>query len=252
MKNAGFFILMLFLIASCSVQKRQYMKGYYLSWNKQKKQNKRTADEQPVQTNQEHKPVEQLLASSEKGLERLPVIAPAIRLFEVEECDILLLHNGDEIKVKVTEITPKEIKYQVCGDAKGKVISIDKSKVFMIKYPNGKNEVIKSEESETKVKKTPERVDYQTAHRSKKMQPFSLIGFIFAILAVFSLAIFGLSFGFFAVPAIFGVLAVLCGLIAIVFIKKNPDKYKGKAMAVLAIIFGLIFGGISLAFLALA
>ncbi|MBK6986639.1 MAG: hypothetical protein IPH32_18730 [Bacteroidetes bacterium] len=57
--------------------------------------------------------------------------------------------------------------------------------------------MIKSEKSDTKTEKAPQRIDYQTAHKSKKMQPFSLIAFIFAIITIFTMAVFGLTAGWF-------------------------------------------------------
>jgi len=56
--------------------------------------------------------------------------------------DIIVLKNGDEIKSKVLEITPNEIKYKKFDNIDGPTISILKTDVFMVKYPNGTKEVI--------------------------------------------------------------------------------------------------------------
>ena len=59
----------------------------------------------------------------------------------VQAQDVLLKRNGDEIQVKVQEITLNEIKYKRYDNLEGPVISIAKQDVFMIKYENGTKEV---------------------------------------------------------------------------------------------------------------
>ena len=58
------------------------------------------------------------------------------------ECDIVILKNGEEKLVKIIEITTKLIQYRDCSNQDGPLISIPKKDVVMIKYVNGKNEVI--------------------------------------------------------------------------------------------------------------
>ncbi|GHA64785.1 hypothetical protein [Pontibacter akesuensis] len=55
--------------------------------------------------------------------------------------DLLIKRNGDEIQVKVREISPDVIKYQRFDNLEGPMISIAKADVFMIKYENGTKEV---------------------------------------------------------------------------------------------------------------
>ena len=57
--------------------------------------------------------------------------------------DIVTLCNGDEIKVKVMEITLSEIKYKRFDNLDGPTITIPKTDVFAINYSNGTREVIK-------------------------------------------------------------------------------------------------------------
>jgi len=61
--------------------------------------------------------------------------------------DVIVLKNGDEIKSKVIEITPAEIKYKRSDNLGGPTIDILKSDVFMIKYANGTKEVVASNTS---------------------------------------------------------------------------------------------------------
>jgi hypothetical protein len=56
--------------------------------------------------------------------------------------DLLTKRNGDELLVKVIEITPSEIKYRRADNLDGPLISLWKSDVFMIRYANGTKEVL--------------------------------------------------------------------------------------------------------------
>ena len=55
--------------------------------------------------------------------------------------DILTKRNGDELPVKVIEITPAEVKFRRADNPDGPLISVWKSDVFMIRYANGTKEV---------------------------------------------------------------------------------------------------------------
>ena len=74
----------------------------------------------------------------------LPMIGFAsfpINTFD-EECDNLILRDGNEILVKIIEITPDLIKYKRCKKEDGPLISVSKEDVFMIKYNDGTKELI--------------------------------------------------------------------------------------------------------------
>lgn len=64
-----------------------------------------------------------------------------------EACDILTLKNGNEIEVKVIEIGTSEIRYKKCDNPEGPTITVRKSEVFSIKYPNGSKDIISSSNS---------------------------------------------------------------------------------------------------------
>src|SRR5208283_4547211 len=63
--------------------------------------------------------------------------------------DVIVLKSGDEIKSKVLEITPTEIKYKKFDNLEGPTIVIVKSDVFMIKYANGTKDVMTAGNSST-------------------------------------------------------------------------------------------------------
>jgi len=58
--------------------------------------------------------------------------------------DLLTKRNGDEVPVKVVEITPTEVKYRRTDNPDGPLISVYKADVFMIRYANGVKEVLNS------------------------------------------------------------------------------------------------------------
>jgi hypothetical protein len=61
--------------------------------------------------------------------------------------DVIVLKSGDEIKSKVIEITPTEIKYKKFDNLEGPTIVILKSEASMIKYANGTEDVMPSNNS---------------------------------------------------------------------------------------------------------
>lgn len=56
--------------------------------------------------------------------------------------DFIVLKTGEEIKSKVIELTPTEIKYKAFDNLDSPIITIDRKTVFMCRYANGKTEVI--------------------------------------------------------------------------------------------------------------
>ena len=56
--------------------------------------------------------------------------------------DLLTKRNGEELAVKVVEITPAEVRYRRADNPEGPLVSIWRSDVFMIRYANGSKEVL--------------------------------------------------------------------------------------------------------------
>jgi hypothetical protein len=55
--------------------------------------------------------------------------------------DVITMKNGDEIKVKVLEVNPLDVKYKKNDYLTGPTYSTLKSDIFMIKYQNGAKDV---------------------------------------------------------------------------------------------------------------
>lgn len=168
------------VLTACTMEKRVYMSGYHIEWKKSKhnpdrqelasndngKQNQigiieqsenetNTVDNSPTVTE------DNITASVDNS-----VIIPSRktvyfskneffkntkiisnRISSIEDCDILTLKNGEELKVKVLEIGQSEIKYKKCDNQNGPTISIRKSEVFSIKYRNGSKDIITTNNS---------------------------------------------------------------------------------------------------------
>ncbi|WP_303309959.1 hypothetical protein [Hymenobacter sp. BT730] len=63
--------------------------------------------------------------------------------------DLLVKQNGEEVQVKVMEITPTLITYKRFDNPEGPLISVYKSEVFMIRYANGSKEIITPQQPQT-------------------------------------------------------------------------------------------------------
>lgn len=77
-------------------------------------------------------------------MKRLLIIFLALApLVVCQAQDVLIKRNGDELEVKVQEITLEEVKYKRFDNLEGPIISVAKADVFMIKYENGTKELFK-------------------------------------------------------------------------------------------------------------
>jgi hypothetical protein len=101
-----------------------------------------------------------------------------------------------------------------------------KSDVFMIKYKNGRKEVIQSTAPSPAVTDAPVRT---SAHaQPRKMLPMAVVSFIASIVA------------FIFAGIILGAAGTIFGIAAVVKITQHSDEYKGIGFAILGIILGLI------------
>lgn len=84
-----------------------------------------------------------LVMKDHKQVEHIESI-PEIRdvASDTSGCDNVILVDGTEISAVVTEIGIKEIRYKRCDHQDGPTIVIEKNKVFMIEYANGKRDIL--------------------------------------------------------------------------------------------------------------
>ena len=229
------FILPLIILISCSVQKRKYQKGFYVSNHKQQKhvqknvsgkQKKETENDNLISktnTLQTYNSLDIDLSASlnNKTISLAKVHLPLLTNENDSLCDILVLKNGDEVKAKVLEISPIEIKYKKCNMPEGPLYVVKKSDVFMIKYANGTKEVIKSEAAESN--NTPTN----NYNGPLKMHSYSILAFVFSILG-------------FITYGLLSILAIIFANMAIKKIRQEPNIYNGEPLAKAAKIIGII------------
>jgi hypothetical protein len=235
-----FLLLIAATISNCTVQKRSYRNGYYVSWNKKtvpvsfiakhveekskkilKNETFKTIIISPAET------PEAIFASVKKNvnseLKRLN-IKPL--KFPGDSCgDVITLRDGSDITVKVMEISSKVIKYKRCDNLGGPLIVVNIENVFMIKYANGTKEVFKRDEKKEVVQNGNSEIAVKKLPIKRINNPEALASFIL------------LCFSFLIIPA---PVSFIFGLVALGEFKKYPEKYKNKWMALIPVILGCI------------
>lgn len=242
MKIKKFFIfsMLLFIIATitnCTVQKRSYRNGYYVSWNKKaspllkfakhveakKVESKNISSETlNIKSTDTQEPLYASVQKLKKSDIKSSVIKP-LKLANDSCGDLITLRDGTDIEARVIEVGSKAIKYKRCNNIEGPTIVVNVENVFMIKYANGTKEIFKKEE--VKEENTSQYSQQQQQIVEKKTNG----------MAIASIATFVLYF-----TIIFAPLPFIFGLIALYQIKKNSEKYKGKWMAIVGVVPGFI------------
>lgn len=237
MKKALVLLLPFLIVFSCSVQKRKYQKGFYVSRKHQSPTEKPAPvvkatgkpaaastkavvlkAEQPETTVASVKPGNELTLIKQQA-------KPSV-FTKDEPCDDLIFKDGTELKAKITEITTTEIKYKRCDQLEGPLYVARKSDVFMIKYANGTREVFKNE-TVTPATQNPER-SAMVNDGYKKTHPLAILSLIFSILGIYPLFLIG------------SILAIIFANIALRRIKANPNYYKGDTLAEVGRTIGIV------------
>jgi hypothetical protein len=139
-------------------------------------------------------------------------------------CDTIVLKPGNMIVGKVLEIGLNEIKYRECENLDGPVISILKSDVFVIKYPNGTRDYFNSEAPVS----YSNTLNNSGTAKIKKSEGLGTAGFIAGLV------------GLFVAGILLGSFAVISGIISLSKINRHPEKYKGRGIAIASLVIGLI------------
>lgn len=227
-------ILIISLFSTCSLEKRRYMPGYNIEWNKSKQDSKKVESAQNNKSDGKIKIItpkpetvvnligdETLIASSENSsFNTLSFYRKSVHSANIvsEDCDILFLKNGNEIRVAMFQIIQNEIKYRKCEDTSGTTYTIDKSKLFMIKYANGTKDLFYSDTSVENKKKPIEKEDS-------------------GIFGILSFVTFFLGF-LFAGPG--SLILIPIALVLAIIGLGRKRKFKGFAIATLSLIIGFI------------
>ena len=170
MKNLLYSLFMLLFVGlffSCSIEKRQHLSGYYVEWPTPKST---STDRLVLATPLEmecisNKPINEivrniipehahLIGGASCNTQSFSTKVHAKKKLKQQRtadsnedtCDVITFKNGNEIRVKVLEITPKHINYRYCDPSGNEILSEDKATIFSIKYPNGTKDIINSKE----------------------------------------------------------------------------------------------------------
>jgi hypothetical protein len=237
-------LLFAFVLQSCSIEKRRYTSGYSLQWKK----NSHTAkvgnlEEAVTQTKKQTKKIEiadvseeltpsvknvnTLTASTEKK-KGIILLAP-----DSIGCDTLIMRDETEIKVKVIEITPTEVKYKYCDNVTGPTYVSYRYDVSYIKYANGSLDSFKDEFAP--VRKSMQNKQGTTGYidNGDKVERY-----------VKKMSVTSLFFGGFSLIPIYGipaaVLAIIFSLICLSKINKDPGLAPYKSRTIAALVLGVL------------
>lgn len=228
MKKLTFVLLAIALTTSCTIQKRLYNPGYSITWNKKLK----SKDDTPIPSNE--------IASINESIAVMDTLSVestgAIQLEDtLKKCDNIILNDGEEIDGMVTEITETEIKYRLCKNQSGPLRTVSKSKVLMVKYASGEKEIFKKEEP---VKEAPVKTK-----KDRKIERLGLTGFILSMIGI-PLWLLTPFAGF-----VFGPLCFIFGIVSLIKITRNQEKFRGAGFALISILLGLAFVMLALVFI---
>ena len=148
------------------------------------------------------------------------VTATKTQIKTADGCETIVLKTGDLISVKVIQISPTEVKYKRCGKPNDPEIILPLSKVLKIidaesipMWSNDKNGT--TDGSST----------------GQKVNGLALTSMISGIISVI-LTLFGGGW-------LTGALAIIFGSIGLYKITHNPEKWRGKGMAITGLVTGI-------------
>ncbi|MBK7819198.1 MAG: hypothetical protein KBG47_08475 [Bacteroidia bacterium] len=232
-----------FIIASCSVEKRIYRRGYHVAWNskhsKETKKQEVLKNEKPSLANEIV--TEEVVAAANRESDIDLFTRRPLLILNNDTCgDVILLQNADELKVKILEIDEKNIKYKRCDNVDGPTYSISKSRVALIKYANGTKEVVMQEP----VQKPAEQERPQQPEMPRKINPLGLASLLLYILGMIlskGSTAAGLSGSVTILLALLALAPIVMAYISLFQFKREPDKYKGRWMPITVVCMYLAF-----------
>ena len=185
-------ILILF---NCSLQKRKYQTGYFISWNKNINNLSIAKNKNQKEFNAKKNEIKYSDTSFEKDItasanNKITKIFNSTIKYNLEfpdSCDEIIYNDRNKLKAKITEINSTEILYKKCDFIDGPTFIDKQNKVFMIKYANGKSKVFKretaNEYSSDKIKENTEiyKIDKKTNPITRPPVNLFNVGFKFGL-----------------------------------------------------------------------
>ncbi|MFD2938260.1 DUF4190 domain-containing protein [Spirosoma flavum] len=151
------------------------------------------------------------------------------------QCDQIVLRNGDVIEAKVKEVGVNEIRYKKCDRQDGPDYTISKRDVLSIKYSNGEIERFTTGSTSPSTNNSSgNRTSYNSPtspqNDGPRTDPFAIVAIAAGGLAIFT----GLG------SLLLGAAAVVFGALSLSRIRKEPNRFKGKGMALAGMIIGIV------------
>lgn len=144
-----------------------------------------------------------------------------------QSCDTIILRSGGTLIGKVEEIGQTEIKYRKCNNLTGPVISVLKSNVSSIHYTNGTRDYFDA--SDISIPRSNNVFEpLPVSEPVIKNEGLGIAGFLSGLVGLFIASI----------PL--GIIAIVFGGISLSKIKRNPRMYRGRGLAIAAIILGIV------------
>ena len=216
-------LLPILTLFNCSLQKRKYQSGYFLSWNKNnlsiaknEKQKGFNVQKNEIKFN-EISFEKDITTSANNKITKIFNNTIKNNLAVPDSCDKIIYKDGTEIMAKITEINTSEIRYKRCDFIDGPTFVEKQNKVFMIKYSNGKSEMFKTEKADEYYNGKIIQDSQKINDKDKNTNPFSTLSLVFSILGFYPLIILG------------SILGLIFGAIAKNEIKSEPNKYNKKS-----------------------
>ena len=198
------------------IQKRKYQKGYHVNVKTPFEFQKEDVNKIDLNDQRCTASVRTEMRTASKGAK---LLYP-----KTESPDLTL---ADKNLVAKSDIVTQEPDLDEKVEASINAAPILKSKSVFKTYPSVNESVNHSNQF-------PQQPDYYSA---KRLNTLALLSFIFGVLSLF---ILGLPLG---------IAAVVCGMIALIQMEKNPTVYKGKGFAIVGLVIGLIAVVIMIAYL---
>ncbi len=246
---------------SCTVQKRLYRNGYSVNWSSDNK-----APKSKVLINEIENSVSELkednsdLALTSNGivLEEKSIVSLNDETLIIKEynnesiidtskCDVMLLTNGEEISVKIIEITPTDVKFKRCDNLEGPIKMISKNYIFSITHLDGKKEVFKKEDGSIPVStETSSKLNSTKNDSDDREMGLAIVSLAFGVLALLFISVFGSDFeDYYFFKIILGslvgsILAIKSGTSQLEKIREHPKFYRGRVIAIIGLFLGVL------------
>ena len=184
-KTIGF--LCLLILSSCSLQKRLYNKGFYVSKHHSNIQTEAKPDAaispfegglRGMLTTKEKEATTLLLTNSTTNNSTFSILYSKLY---TDGCDTIFLRNGVQLLVKVTEVNPEQIVYTYCNAPNENRRTINKTNINYVMYANGVKETYSEvQQNNTQIQYSSGNDNYKN-HTARNL---AIIGLIFLIIGI--------------------------------------------------------------------